>query len=73
MSRTIRFADGPVFVRMNAMALVGMSVGAKAMSDQERAAMVAAIAKDSLNVLPSYTEGGELAFEIRTNVATARG
>lgn len=72
VSRTIRFADGAVFVRMNTMALVGMSAGSKTMSDEERPRMVAAIVEDSAAVLSAYTQGGELAFDLSTNLATAR-
>lgn len=73
MARTIRFADGAVFARLNAMALVGMSPASKSMSDEARAETVATIAGDSASVLPSYAQGDGIAFEISTNVATARG
>jgi hypothetical protein len=73
MSRTIRFDDGPVFVRMNAMALAGMSPAGKQMSEEERGRVVAAIASASAEVLSSYSNEAGLAFEISTNIATARG
>jgi ubiquinone/menaquinone biosynthesis C-methylase UbiE len=72
LSRTIRFGDGALFVRLNAMALVGMSADAKSMKDEERERIVAAIAADSGEVLNRYTDGRGLAFEISTNLATAR-
>jgi ubiquinone/menaquinone biosynthesis C-methylase UbiE len=71
MSRTIRFADPAVFVRMNAMALVGMSAVCAPMDDARRAEVVAAIAGDSSEVLPPYVDGEGLAFELSANVATA--
>lgn len=72
-SRTIRITDAPAFVRLNTMALVGMSPASKAMGDEERRRVSAAIATDSEKVLPRYTVAGGLAFEISTNVATGSG
>jgi ubiquinone/menaquinone biosynthesis C-methylase UbiE len=72
LTRTIRFSDGAVFVRLNAMALVGMTQNAKTMSDDERERMVASIAADSGGVLKRYTDASGLAFEVSTNLATAR-
>lgn len=72
MSRTIRFADGAVFAGMNAMALVGMSKTSAAMRDEDRALVLADIGNESAGVLARYTDEEGLAFEISTNVATAR-
>ena len=44
----------------------------KTMSDDERERMVASIAADSGEVLKRYTDGSGLAFEMSTNLATAR-
>ncbi len=71
LSRTIRFKDGSVFVRLNAIALVGMSTASKEMSDEERGRTVAAITRDSAEVVLPYTDETGLAFELSTNVATA--
>jgi ubiquinone/menaquinone biosynthesis C-methylase UbiE len=73
LSDTPRFDDGPVFARLNTMALVGMSAAGKSMSDDERARVVSAIVADSRAVLPRYAHGSGIAFKIRTNVATAKG
>jgi ubiquinone/menaquinone biosynthesis C-methylase UbiE len=73
ISRTIRFADGAVFVRMNAMALVGMSAAGKAMDDRERKRVAETVVSESGPVLSSYSDGSALAFELSTNLATARG
>lgn len=73
LTRTIRFAEGPRFVRLNTMALVGMSQIAKAMTDDERARVVDAIVTESRGVAARYAEGRGLAFDIGANVATARG
>lgn len=58
---------------MNAMALVGMSAAAKEMSDEERAGIVAVIARDSADVAQAHTDEAGFAFDLTTSVATARG
>lgn len=73
VSRTIRFDDGSVFARLNAMALVGMSAAASGMPDEDREQRVAAIVSDSAGVVSGSTDDAGLAFELATNVATARG
>ena len=70
---TMRFADGSMWVRLNAMALVGMSAGGKEMSEGERGDAVAAIARDSADVVRRGTDAGGFSFELKANVATARG
>jgi hypothetical protein len=50
-----------------------MSAAGKSMAADERAHAVTAILADSQAVLPRYADGSGIAFEIRTNVATARG
>lgn len=71
--RTIRFEDGAAFLRLNTMALVGMSTAGKAMNDRERKDLVEEIESDSVSVQQSYTDGSALAFELRTNLAMAIG
>lgn len=71
LSRTIRFPDGSVFARMNAMALVGMSDAPKDMSDDDRGRLVASILRDCEDVLRRYTDDSGLAFELCTNLTTA--
>jgi SAM-dependent methyltransferase len=73
LSRVTRFEDGSLFLRLNTMAIVGMSAAAKAMPDEERARVVGAIMADSASVLPPFTDNQGLACEILTNVATAKG
>lgn len=72
MSRTVRFADGALFVRLNAMALVGMSPASTTTNDEGRMRLVTDIASDSAEVLPPFSDGEGIAFTISTNVATAR-
>ena len=70
-SRTIRFQDGNVFIRLNALALVGMSAASREMGDQEKERIVAAIVHDSADAVRPHTEAAGFAFELSTNVATA--
>ena len=71
VSRSIRFEEGAVFVRMNAMALVGMSAGGGTLGAEERGRVIDAIVADSAPV--SRGERAALSFEIATNLATAGG
>ena len=73
VSQTIRFDDESVFVRLNTMALVGMSAASRDMSDDERVQVVSTIARDSADVVRPYTDQKGLAFDLSTNVTTARG
>jgi ubiquinone/menaquinone biosynthesis C-methylase UbiE len=69
--RTVRFADGLVFVRLNAMALVGMSASAGEMAEAERQRLVDVIVADSADVLARYSDAQGLRYELATNVTTA--
>jgi ubiquinone/menaquinone biosynthesis C-methylase UbiE len=72
ISRTIRFEDGAAFVELNAMALVGMSAAGKLADARERRRLVDAIVDDSAAVVKAHHDGSELAFELATNLSTAR-
>lgn len=69
--RTVRFEDGLVFVRMNAMALVGMSANAGEMAEAERQRLVDVIVRESADVLARYSDARGLRYELATNVTTA--
>ena len=73
MSLTMRFEDGAPLLRMNTMALVGMSAAGKAMDDRERKQVVETIVSESRPVLEPYADGSGIAFELSANLATARG
>ncbi len=62
-----------VFLRLNAMALVGMSAAGKTMDDEERKRIVATIVGGGAPVLQRYANGSGTAFELSTNLVTARG
>jgi hypothetical protein len=70
--RTIRFDDPTPFVRLNTMALVGMSPASSTLNEPERAKLVDALVGDSAEVVRQYADAGGLAFELGANVATAR-
>ena len=72
-SRTMRFADGAVFIRLNAMALVGMSGASGEMGEDDREHAITAILRDSAAVLEAHTDDAGFAFQLSANVATARG
>jgi ubiquinone/menaquinone biosynthesis C-methylase UbiE len=71
-SRTIRFADGAVFVRLNAIALVGMSAASKGLEDEERDRVVAAIVQESADIVRAHTDQDGFTYELSATVATAR-
>jgi ubiquinone/menaquinone biosynthesis C-methylase UbiE len=72
VTRTIRFADGTTFVRLNAMALVGMSAQAKTMTGQEREELTARITRESEDLVRAHTDTAGFAYDIGTTVVTAR-
>ena len=72
-SHLVRFDDGSMFVRLNALALVGMSAASRDMNDDARGQIVAAIVRDSAEVIRRQSDERGFTFEISTNVVTARG
>jgi ubiquinone/menaquinone biosynthesis C-methylase UbiE len=73
ISRIIRFNSDTWLLRGNAMALVGMSAGGKTLDEAEKHRVVDSIVTESECVRERYSDGPELAFELSTNLATARG
>jgi hypothetical protein len=71
-SRTIRFDDGSVFVRLNAMALVSMSTASRTLGEQDRDRLVSAIARESAALVRRHTDEAGFAYDIGTNVVLAR-
>jgi ubiquinone/menaquinone biosynthesis C-methylase UbiE len=71
-TKTIRFQDGSVFVRLNAMALISMSTQGSTLDDAGRQRIVDAIVADSADLVRSHTDGSKFAYEIGTNVVLAR-
>jgi ubiquinone/menaquinone biosynthesis C-methylase UbiE len=71
VTRTVRFRDGATFVRLNALALVGMSSTSKSMDDAQRDRVLSDILRDSEPVLAKYSDAGGLAYDLATTVALA--
>jgi SAM-dependent methyltransferase len=72
VARTIRFGDPAVFLRLNTMALVGMSPASSTTTEEERARLVTVIADESAEAVRQYSSSDGLSFELGANVATAR-
>jgi ubiquinone/menaquinone biosynthesis C-methylase UbiE len=73
ISRIAHFNPDTWLLRGNAMALIGMSAAAKDLDEAERHRVADAIVSESECVRERYSDGSELAFEMSTNLATARG
>jgi len=70
-SRTVRFEDGAIFVRMNAIALVGMSREGMAMAEGDRQQVLETIVENSIGLLERTAESRFLAIDFASNLATA--
>jgi ubiquinone/menaquinone biosynthesis C-methylase UbiE len=71
-SHDVTFADGTLFARLNAMAVIGMSEKGKGLSEAARSEMAGQIAVDSRPVIDRYGKGGAFVFTLSTNIAVAR-
>jgi ubiquinone/menaquinone biosynthesis C-methylase UbiE len=71
-SHDVRFADGAVFARLNAMAVIGMSDTGKTMSEAERGELAGRIVADSEEVIGKATTNGWFVLPLSTNLATGR-
>jgi ubiquinone/menaquinone biosynthesis C-methylase UbiE len=69
-SLVARFADGPEFIRMNAMALIGMS-GVK-LEEKERERLLDVVAEEGVRAARAFSDGASLECEMRSNIAVAR-
>lgn len=72
-TRTIRFRDGSAFVRLNAMALVGMSAAAKDLADADRERLIDTVVRESAPIITEHTDATGFAYDIGANVTTAQG
>jgi ubiquinone/menaquinone biosynthesis C-methylase UbiE len=73
VAKTIRFGEPALLVRLNSMALVGMSDAGKQMNAEQKTQAGEKISAATESVVQRYMNRGELVFELTTNVATARG
>lgn len=67
----VPFADGALFARLNAMAVIGMSDKGKAMSEAERGELAGRIAAESGDAIARATSNGRFVLPLTTNIATA--
>jgi ubiquinone/menaquinone biosynthesis C-methylase UbiE len=72
LSRTIRFTDGTVFVRLNAMALVGMSSASATLDEAARQRAVARITEESADIVRVSSDAAGFRYEIGTNVVVGK-
>jgi ubiquinone/menaquinone biosynthesis C-methylase UbiE len=71
-SHDVQFADGTLFARLNAMAVIGMSETGKTMSEAERGELAARIVADSEEVIGKATTNGWFVLPLSSNLATGR-
>jgi ubiquinone/menaquinone biosynthesis C-methylase UbiE len=72
VTRDVQFADGAVFARLNAMAVIGMSDKGKAMSEAERGELAGRIAAESTDAIGRVTRNGVFALPLTAVVAAGR-
>jgi ubiquinone/menaquinone biosynthesis C-methylase UbiE len=71
LAHDVQFADGALFARLNAMAVIGMSEKGKTMSEAERGELAGRIAADSGHAIAKATKNGMFVLPLTTNIATA--
>jgi len=67
----VQFADGALFARLNAMAVIGMSEKGKTMSETERGELAGRIAGESADAIARGTKSGSFVLPLATNIAIA--
>ena len=63
--------DGAAFVRLNAMALIGMSAAAAQLGEEGRERLLARVGEDSAGTVRAHTDAGGFCYEIASTLATA--
>ncbi len=71
-ARGVEFADGALFARLNAMAVIGMSEQGKSMSESDRGQLAERVAAESRDLIEATTKNGQFALPLATLIATAR-
>ena len=71
LAHDVQVADGALFARLNAMAVIGMSEKGKAMSEAERGELAGRIAAESVNVIAKATRNGMFVVPLTSTIATA--
>jgi ubiquinone/menaquinone biosynthesis C-methylase UbiE len=70
--RDVQLADGALYARLNAMAVIGMSQKGNGLNEAERGELASRIAEDSRDLIARQTKGGAFVLPLATNVVTAR-
>jgi hypothetical protein len=71
VTHDVQFADGALFARLNAMAVIGMSEKGKSMNEAQRGELAGRIAAESQDVIAKATKNGTFVLPLSTNIATA--
>jgi ubiquinone/menaquinone biosynthesis C-methylase UbiE len=71
-SHDVQFSDGPLYARLNAMAVIGMTAKGKALPEAERAELAGRIAAESQEVIGRFTKNGVFSLPLATNIAIGR-
>lgn len=71
LAHDVQFADGALFARLNAMAVIGMSEQGQAMSEAERGELAGQIVTESQDVIAKATKSGMFVLPLTTIIATA--
>jgi ubiquinone/menaquinone biosynthesis C-methylase UbiE len=73
LAHDVQFADGALFARLNAMAVIGMTERGRAMSEAERGDLAGRIAAESQDVIDRAAKDGMFVLPLAANIAIARG
>jgi hypothetical protein len=71
VAHEVCFADGMMFARLNAMAVIAMSDKGRAMSEAERGELAGRIAAESQDVIAGAIKDGMFVLPLTTKVAVA--
>jgi len=72
VTHDVRFADGGLFARLNAMAVIGMTEKGKTMPEPDRVELAGKIAADSQPFINEHSIDGAFVLPLSANIATGR-
>jgi ubiquinone/menaquinone biosynthesis C-methylase UbiE len=71
VTHDVRFVDGALYARLNAMAAIGMSDRGKSMSEAARAELAGQVASESQDLITKATRNRQFVLSLSTHVALA--
>jgi ubiquinone/menaquinone biosynthesis C-methylase UbiE len=71
-ARDVQFSDGALFVRLNAMAAIGMSEKGRSLGEAERGELAGRVAAESQDLISAATTDGMFVLPLATLIATGR-